>query len=611
MRVAVSSGMVSLSLLGGLLVGCGTDPHVPSGTFDMSIDVNVVDMGTVPTDMPRTDMPRIDMAIDMPGPVCGNWTVEGTEECDDGDMESMDGCSATCTIEGTCDMPLDFDAIASPAVDGVRTFSSDTVSARDTLNSEDCGTDGGKDMVFSYTPTTNGLLQIDTNGSTFDTVVYVRTTCGSAASELGCDDDGGDAPSSALSIISTAGTPLFIVLDGYGSDDSGVFELNIREVPLGAAGDTCALDGSGIRCGAGLVCVAGESAATCVADGDLGCGMGVPVFDVAIVDGVGTFTGTTELGSTVLDGSCDLSGSTSPSEIVHKFVMPVEGTFTAFVDTSFDSVTYVYTGSCGGAETVCTDSSTLVRSSLADIPAGTTVFVVVDGWASDERGAYTLTISVSPAATVGGACGPELTDAHCGAGTVCHTDVCAMVMCNDAIVEGDEDCEDGNVMPGDGCSADCHFEDFGVGGDMCAGVVPLTLVPTSSAGTFGARATGSTTGLSADFTSPDCGTGTTASPDVVYSFTITEERDITASLRTVAPFQGAVSIRGPGEATCTMDGTEIDCDSGTGTNYAYAFSAAAGTYYVVVDGVGDEDANDGMYTLEIESDPPFEFDPEL
>jgi cysteine-rich repeat protein len=34
-----------------------------------------------------------------PGPVCGDGVAEGTEECDDGDTTSGDGCSATCQLE--------------------------------------------------------------------------------------------------------------------------------------------------------------------------------------------------------------------------------------------------------------------------------------------------------------------------------------------------------------------------------------------------------------------------------------------------------------------------------------------------------------------------------
>ena len=34
--------------------------------------------------------------------VCGNGVVEGTEECDDGNLIPYDGCSPTCTIEPEC-----------------------------------------------------------------------------------------------------------------------------------------------------------------------------------------------------------------------------------------------------------------------------------------------------------------------------------------------------------------------------------------------------------------------------------------------------------------------------------------------------------------------------
>ncbi len=31
--------------------------------------------------------------------VCGNGIVEGTEECDDGDTDDGDGCSAQCKVQ--------------------------------------------------------------------------------------------------------------------------------------------------------------------------------------------------------------------------------------------------------------------------------------------------------------------------------------------------------------------------------------------------------------------------------------------------------------------------------------------------------------------------------
>ena len=42
---------------------------------------------------------RGDVCIDAPVAICGDGIVDGTEQCDDGNTTSGDGCSATCTLE--------------------------------------------------------------------------------------------------------------------------------------------------------------------------------------------------------------------------------------------------------------------------------------------------------------------------------------------------------------------------------------------------------------------------------------------------------------------------------------------------------------------------------
>ncbi|HAI98546.1 TPA: hypothetical protein DCL30_03330 [Candidatus Peribacteria bacterium] len=39
------------------------------------------------------------MTLAVPSETCGDGAVEGSEECDDGDTDAGDGCSATCTVE--------------------------------------------------------------------------------------------------------------------------------------------------------------------------------------------------------------------------------------------------------------------------------------------------------------------------------------------------------------------------------------------------------------------------------------------------------------------------------------------------------------------------------
>ena len=46
-----------------------------------------------------TDVGPLDAAPETPGGRCGNGTVDGGEECDDGNLVDGDGCSASCVVE--------------------------------------------------------------------------------------------------------------------------------------------------------------------------------------------------------------------------------------------------------------------------------------------------------------------------------------------------------------------------------------------------------------------------------------------------------------------------------------------------------------------------------
>ena len=48
-------------------------------------------------------------------------------------------------------------------------------------------------------------------------------------------------------------------------------------------------------------------------------------------------------------------------------------------------------------------------------------------------------------------------DADCGNGLICSAGMCKETVCGDLVVEGDEECEDGNANDGDGCDNDCTF----------------------------------------------------------------------------------------------------------------------------------------------------------
>src|SRR6059036_2603751 len=50
---------------------------------------------------------------------CGNGVVEGTEECDDGNTTSGDGCSATCQLENTSAICAGIPTVSGTAIKSV------------------------------------------------------------------------------------------------------------------------------------------------------------------------------------------------------------------------------------------------------------------------------------------------------------------------------------------------------------------------------------------------------------------------------------------------------------------------------------------------------------
>ena len=80
--------------------------------------------------------------------------------------------------------------------------------------------------MFSFTLEQDGDVVLDTTGSDFDTVMAVRTQCASVASEMLCDDDGGDGLQSRVEFNAAAGTPYYVVVHGYGANSRGNITLN-------------------------------------------------------------------------------------------------------------------------------------------------------------------------------------------------------------------------------------------------------------------------------------------------------------------------------------------------------------------------------------------------
>jgi hypothetical protein len=96
-------------------------------------------------------------------------------------------------------------------------------------------------------------IHVDTVGSAFDTVLYLRTgSCGEGR-EIDCDDDsGGYAWSSALEFALLPRGRYFLFVDGFTTDaalgpDEGAFVLNVESEPVDVEDCNDELDNDGNR----------------------------------------------------------------------------------------------------------------------------------------------------------------------------------------------------------------------------------------------------------------------------------------------------------------------------------------------------------------------------
>ena len=133
--------------------------------------------------------------------------------------------TTTTTLAGACNNPT-----VIPAQGG--TFSGTTSGTSSQAGS--CGNSGSSpELVFRWTPTVSGTATIETcgAGTSFDTVLYLRSGVCAGGSEVGCNDDAcvnatGLFRASRLTPAVTAGQTYFIVVDGYGGVQ-GSFSLTV------------------------------------------------------------------------------------------------------------------------------------------------------------------------------------------------------------------------------------------------------------------------------------------------------------------------------------------------------------------------------------------------
>jgi len=99
-----------------------------------------------------------------------------------------------------------------------------------------CGSSGGQDVSFLWEAPTSDCYVIDTEGSSYDTVLRLYSsdgeavTCGTdSTGELACDDDGGSISlTSSIRYTFVEDAEYVIVVDGYSSSSEGTYILDIN-----------------------------------------------------------------------------------------------------------------------------------------------------------------------------------------------------------------------------------------------------------------------------------------------------------------------------------------------------------------------------------------------
>ena len=279
----------------------GTDPDTEDVTDAGDTDpADVTDAGdTDPgdvTDAGDTDAGDVSDAGDTSGPVCGNGTIEGDEQCDDGldnDDRLPNACRTSCELPAcgdnvtddgeqcddgdanavdaacsdVCEINLDVACadvdLLDASLDG--TVVAGTVVINGVLASGvgasappiDCGTGigGGSEVVVAWTPTVAGAYRISTDNTDTlaDTTLYLADSCVDGTPSA-CNTGAELGVGGTLLVNDIeAGFPYFIVVD---SDDlvGGAFTLTISPIAgIAAEGESCVT----ATCEVGLACTEG------------------------------------------------------------------------------------------------------------------------------------------------------------------------------------------------------------------------------------------------------------------------------------------------------------------------------------------------------------------
>jgi cysteine-rich repeat protein len=223
-------------------IGC-VDDNV--GGTDETLDVNVTDAGAALTIFVDAfavgEEGPFTLTLAFAADTCGDGLVTGGEGCDDNNIAANDGCSDLCQVEagfacvGEPSVCTDLSAVCAAALAanaganaGDTTGGTEFFSVADDGAGCTFGAGGGAEVLFTFTPATDGPLSL-TLASATDQGVYVLTDCVDTGSIIGCQDLQIGGTDEVLNIANAiGGVPLTIIVDAFAAGDEGPFTLTIQ-----------------------------------------------------------------------------------------------------------------------------------------------------------------------------------------------------------------------------------------------------------------------------------------------------------------------------------------------------------------------------------------------
>ena len=355
--------------------------------------------------------------------ICGDATVSGDEQCDDGNTTAGDGCDASCAWECVDDTYEPNSTIdEASAVDGTWPVTvPDLVLCPGDTNEEfgvfvdfyavdvaegeylDVTVQGGASLTTDCADQLMilSLLDVDVNGlATADTA---EGTCAQAAAEP-----------------ETAGTYYVAVFEGdqtYGPQDYTLLvDVGVSVCGDGTRTGVEECDDGNTTGGDGCSTECNVEDATCPIEGDATSAIG------------GTnVTGDTS-GATDAHAPASCGAAEGAFDHAWELTLTEDGPVIVSLEnpgTDYDTVLYVReTCVDPGSEIACNDdgpeglASVLFFDGVKDTP----YTIIVDGYA-DAAGAYEMSLTIP--------------------------------VCGDSAVDINEECDDGNTTPADGCENDC------------------------------------------------------------------------------------------------------------------------------------------------------------